>query len=307
MKKVTVTTPASTANLGAGFDCLALALARRNVIELTDTGAGSGLEITAEGEGASRVPLDERNLIYRAAAKVFDYMKQGPTGRLRIHAANHVPLGSGMGSSAATVVGGLAAANALVGAGLALEELLAMAHELEGHPDNAAAALYGGLTLVSAPPGGGGLRVRSLAVPPMQVVIALPDVRLSTAEARAALPAQVPLTDAVFNIGHALFTVQALTTGDADLLAWALDDRLHQPYRQKLIPGFQAVVAAAKQAGASAVALSGAGPSLVAFAPANHAAIAAAMQAAFAGVSLTARTFVLDVDARGAEVVVEGA
>ncbi len=306
MKTVTVSTPASTANLGAGFDCLALALNHRNIIELTDTGAGAGLEITAEGEGANRVPLDERNLIYRAAAKVFEYMRKGPAGRLLLRSVNTIPLGSGMGSSAATVVGGLVAANVLVGAGLTREQILEMATEMEGHPDNAAAALYGGLTLVSAPHGGGEPHVRALAVPPMQVVIALPEVRLSTAEARAALPAQVPLTDAVFNIGHALFTVQALTTGDEVLLSWALDDRLHQPYRQKLIPGFQAVAAAARQAGASAVALSGAGPSLVAFAAGQHAAIAAAMQAAFASVSLPARTFVLDVDARGAEVVTEG-
>ncbi len=301
MKKITVSTPASTANLGAGFDCLALALNLRNVVELWDTGVDTGLEVTAEGEGATRVPLDSRNLIYRAAERVFEHVGRGPVGRLRLRAVNGIPLGSGMGSSAATVVGGLAAANALVEGGLTNEQLLAMAHELEGHPDNAAAALYGGLTLVSGA-GGGELRVRSLAVPPREVVLALPDVRLSTAEARAALPAQVPLTDAVFNIGHALFTVQALTSGDDDLLRWALDDRLHQPYRQKLVPGYAAVVAAAIAAGATAVALSGAGPSLVAFAPAGHAAIADAMRAAFAGVGLAARTFVLAVDPRGAEV-----
>jgi len=302
MKKITVSTPASTANLGAGFDCLALALNLRNVVELWDTGVDTGLEVTAEGEGATRVPLDSRNLIYRAAERVFQRVGRGPAGRLRLHAVNGIPLGSGMGSSAATVVGGLAAANALVEGGLTNEQLLAMAHELEGHPDNAAAALYGGLTLVSA--SGGELRVRSLAVPPREVALALPDVRLSTAEARAALPAQVPLTDAVFNIGHALFTVQALTAGDDELLRWALDDRLHQPYRQKLIPGYATVVAAAREAGATAVALSGAGPSLVAFAPAGHAAIAEAMRAAFAGVGWAARTFVLAVDPRGAEVTV---
>lgn len=303
MRKITVSTPASTANLGAGFDCLALALNRRNVIELWDTGVGSGVEVEAEGEGAARVPLDGRNLIYRAAERVFTAVGRGPAGRLRLRAVNGIPLGSGLGSSAATVVGGLAAANALVGGGLTREQLLALAHELEGHPDNAAAALFGGLTLVSGA-GGGALRVRSLAVPPLQVALALPDVRLSTAEARAALPAQVPLADAVFNIGHALFTVQALTTGDAELLGWALDDRLHQPYRQALIPGYAAAAAAARQAGASAVALSGAGPSLVAFAPSNHAAIAAAMQAAFASVGLSARTFVLAADPRGVEVAV---
>jgi homoserine kinase len=305
MRKVTVSIPASTANLGAGFDCLALALNLRNVVELWDTGRGGGLEIDVEGEGEERVPLDASNLIYRAAEKVFAAVGRRPSGLLRLHAINGIPLGSGLGSSAASVVGGLAAANALVDGKLPREALLRMAHELEGHPDNAAAALYGGLALVSA--AGEELMVRALPAPALRVAVCLPDLRLSTAEARAALPAQVPLADAVFNLGRALFTVQALTTGDEALLGWAVADRLHQPYRQKLIPGYAAVVAAARKAGALAVALSGAGPSLVAFARDRHAEIAAAMQAAFAAHGLGARTFVLPVDRQGVQIgVIEG-
>lgn len=148
--------------------------------------------------------------------------------------------------------------------------------------------------------------VRSLRVPPMRVALALPELRLSTAEARAALPAQVPLTDAVFNLGHALFTVQALTTGDEALLRWAVADRLHQPYRQMLIPGYAAAEAAARQAGAAAVALSGAGPSLVAFTFRDHWQIAHAMQAAFEAHGLKARAFVLPVDGQGVTVSVTG-
>jgi homoserine kinase len=223
---------------------------------------------------------------------------------LRLHEANHIPLGSGLGSSAATVVGGLAAANALVEGGLSRDELLRLAYELEGHPDNAAAALFGGLALVSA--NAEELLVRSLDVPAMKVVIALPEVRLSTAVARAALPEQAPLRDAVFNIGHALFTVQALTTGDADLLRWAVADRLHQPYRKRLIPGYEAVVAEARRAGALAVALSGAGPSLVAFATDRHGDIASAMKAAFEAQGLACRTFVLPADRQGVQVSVVG-
>ncbi len=139
-------------------------------------------------------------------------------------------------------------------------------------------------------------------MPPLKVVIALPDLRLSTAEARAALPAQVPLKDAVFNIGRALFTVQALTQVDYDLLRFAMADRLHQPYRRSLIPGFDAVVMAARKAGAAAVALSGAGPALVAFAPDRYWDIANAMQAAFAAAGLASRTFVLPVDRQGVQV-----
>ena len=301
MKKVSVSVPASTANLGAGFDCLALALGLRNTVELWEI--NRGLEIDVEGEGDGRVPLDTTNLIVRAAEKVFEKTDRRPSG-LRVHAANSIPLGSGMGSSAAAAVGGLAAANALVDGGLSRDDLLRMAYEMEGHPDNAAAALFGGLTLVSA--SGDELLVRSLAVPPLKVVVALPDLRLSTAEARAALPEQVPLKDAVFNIGRALFTVQALTSGDSALLRWAIADRLHQPYRKKLIPGYDAVVAEARKAGAAAVALSGAGPSLVAFASDKHWEIAGAMKTAFEANGLACRTFVLPVDRQGIQISVTG-
>src|SRR5258708_29011605 len=173
MKKVSVSTPASTANLGAGFDCLGLALNLRNVVELWDTGRGSGLEIDVEGEGEDLLPTDDSNLVYRAAEKVFARLGKRPGGLLRLHAVNGIPLGSGMGSSAATIVGGLGAANALVAdarGGLALDEILRLAYEMEGHPDNAAAALYGGPTLggASGPapqgPAGAGARLAGVIV-----------------------------------------------------------------------------------------------------------------------------------------------
>jgi homoserine kinase len=301
MKKVTVTVPASTANLGAGFDCLALALSLRNTVEFFET--RQGLEIDVEGEGEERVALDSTNLMVTAAEAVFARVGRRPDG-LRVHAINGIPVGSGMGSSSAAIVGGLAAANALVDGRLTREELLRMAYEIEGHPDNVAAAIYGGLTLVSA--AGEELLAKALAVPALKVVIALPALKLSTVEARAALPQQVPLKDAVFNIGRAVFTVQALTAGDYELLRWSMADRLHQPYRKRLIPGFDAVVAEARKAGAVAVALSGAGPSLVAFAPDRHWEIAAVMKTAFEAHGLACRTFVLPVDRQGVQVSVIG-
>jgi homoserine kinase len=297
MKKATVTVPASTANLGAGFDCLALALSLRNTVEFYET--RQGLEIDVEGEGADRVPVDTTNLTLRAAEKVFERVGRRPGG-LRVHAINSIPLGSGMGSSAAAIVGGVAAANALVDGRLSRDELLRIAHEVEGHPDNVAAALFGGLALVSAVEGE--LLVKSLPLPPTKVVIILPEIKLSTAEARAALPGQVPLKDAVFNIGRALFTVQALTQGDYELMRFAIADRLHQPYRKKLVTGYDAVVMDARKAGAVAVALSGAGPSLVAFSPDKHWEIARAMQAAFEASGVASRTFVLPVDRQGVQV-----
>ena len=297
MNKASVSVPASTANLGAGFDCLALALGLRNTVEFVEI--DQGIEIVVEGEGAGRVPLDATNLIARAAERVFERAGRRPRG-LRIHAINGIPLGSGMGSSAAAIVGGLAAANALVGGGLSRDDLLRLAYEMEGHPDNAAAAIFGGLALVSAAEEK--LLVRALQIPPLTVVIVLPDVHLSTAEARAALPAQVPLGDAVFNIGRALFTVQALMTGEVELLRWAVVDRLHQPYRQKLIPGYDAAVREAQRAGANAVALSGAGPSLVAFSSSGHSEIAHAMKMAFEAGDVDCRTFILLVDQQGVRI-----
>lgn len=297
MKKVAVTVPASTANLGPGFDCLALALSLRNTVEFYET--GQGLELDVEGEGEERIALDSTNLIVRAAEAVFEKAGRRPAG-LRVHAVNGIPVGSGMGSSSAAIVGGLAAANALVDARLTRDDLLRLATEIEGHPDNVAAALFGGLTVASA--SGEELLVKSLAVPPLKVVIVLPSLKLSTAEARAALPAQVPLKDAVFNLGRVLFTVQALTQVDYELLRFAMADRLHQPYRKALIPGFDEVSMAARKAGAAAVALSGAGPSLVAFAPDRHWEIANAMKAAFEAAGLSSRTFVLPADRQGVQV-----
>lgn len=301
MKKVSITVPASTANLGPGFDCLGLALGLRNTVELYAT--KQGLEIDVEGEGAERVATDTTNLTYRAAEAVFARVGRRPEG-LRWHAVNGIPVGSGLGSSSAAIVGGLAAANALVDGRLTREDLLRLATEIEGHPDNVGAAIFGGLTLTSATEGE--LLVKALPVPPMKVAIALPDHRLSTAQARAALPKDVPLKDAVFNIGRALFTVQALTSGDFELLRWAMNDRLHQPYRKRLIPGFDAVMTEARRAGAVAVALSGAGPSLVAFTPDRHWDVAAAMKAAFETNGLACRTFVLPVDQQGVQVSVIG-
>jgi homoserine kinase len=273
----------------------------RNTVELYAT--KQGLEIDVEGEGAERVATDTTNLTYRAAEAVFARVGRRPEG-LRWHAVNGIPVGSGLGSSSAAIVGGLAAANALVDGRLTREDLLRLATEIEGHPDNVGAAIFGGLTLTSATEGE--LLVKALPVPPMKVAIALPDHRLSTAQARAALPKDVPLKDAVFNIGRALFTVQALTSGDFELLRWAMNDRLHQPYRKRLIPGFDAVMTEARRAGAVAVALSGAGPSLVAFTPDRHWDVAAAMKAAFETNGLACRTFVLPVDQQGVQVSVIG-
>jgi len=297
--RVRVRIPASTANLGPGFDCLALALGLYNTVEMTLLEPGGELRLDIEGEGASRLSADSSNLIFRAADAARETIGHEPHG-LMIKANNGVPLGSGMGSSAAATVAGLAAANALWDGPLSRSDLLRLAYRIEGHPDNAAAALFGGLTMVSAVEDE--LMHTTIDVPPLKVAIALPNVRLSTADAREALPKNVPLKDAVFNIGRAAFVVQSLQRGDYEMLGWAMADKLHQPYRRKLIPGFEAAVTAARAAGAAAVVLSGAGPSVAAFAPDKHTEIASAMKAAFESVGVSCRTFVLPVDRQGVQI-----
>jgi homoserine kinase len=217
---------------------------------------------------------------------------------------NRIPLGSGLGSSAAAAVAGLSAANALYGDRLGEPELLRLAAQLEGHADNAAASLYGGLNIVNSQVEG--ILLRKVPVVPLEVVIALPEVRLSTIEMRAVLPNLVPLSDAAYNVANAALCIQALREGDFDLLSRCLQDRLHQPYRKTRIPAFDHVVEAAREAGAAAVVLSGAGPSLIAFAPAQHAEIGAAMRREFQLAGVEARIFVLPVDQEGVQIETQG-
>jgi homoserine kinase len=300
-EQVSVSVPASTSNLGPGFDCLGMALALHNRVTLAFKEAG--LEVTVSGEGKGTLATDGTNLVVRAARRLFKEIG-GEPGGLRIEQENGIPVGSGLGSSAAAVLGGLLAANALAGAPLERPELLALAAEMEGHPDNAVPALYGGLTLVIQD--GQQLTVDVIEVPDMEVVVVLPDYVLSTSEARAALPKSVPIGDAIFNASRLAALVRALAAGDYDRLAMATQDRLHQPYRLPLIPGMADAFEAALAAGASAVALSGAGPSVVALGPDGHERIGQAVQAAFAAAGLGSRSWILPVEPQGARVLGDG-
>jgi homoserine kinase len=287
---IRVSVPATTANLGPGFDCLGLALSLHNRVEVS---RASRTQVIIHGEGAGLLPEDESNLVLRAMNRLARYAGSA-LPPLQVVQHNAIPVGSGLGSSAAAVVAGLLAADELLGAGLPLPLLLALATELEGHADNVAAALTGGLVLVA------GDEVVSLPVAPLLAVVVLPAVSLSTRAARAALPVGVPHADAIFNLAQLGLLLQALARGDQALLARAMADRLHQPYRIPLIPGMQAAMAAAQAAGAAAC-LSGAGPSLIAFTSSGHEALARAIRAAFAGAGLDSRTWILASDSRGAE------
>jgi len=295
-RRVHVTVPATSANLGPGFDALGLALTLYNEVEARPAGETS---VAVEGEGAGRLPSSDKNVVVRALRMVYEAAGRR-TEPWSVRCVNRIPPARGLGSSAAAWVGGIAAANTLLGSPLDRAAMLKLAARAEGHPDNVAAAVYGGLTVASGE--GEAVVALTLPVPPALVWVALiPEVTSSTSEARAVLPSTVPRADAVFNVQRVALLLASLQTGRVDTLGAALDDRLHQPYRRKLFPWMPAVIEAARAAGALGCALSGAGPSLLAIAPgaAEGDAVATAMQKALgrAGIAGTARP--LSVDTRG--------
>ena len=302
--RVMVQVSATTANLGPGFDALGLALDLWNETEFIDTDDRS-VSLTVEGEGAGVLPLDAENSIVDAALQLFDRAGRSCTG-LQIHCINRIPLSSGLGSSSAALLTGLLGANALLGKPFNDEQILKQAIEMEGHPDNVAPAMLGGLVASIVYED----HVVSLKLParanrsPVHVTVVLPDFDFPTKQARAILPKQVERKDAIYNISRAVLVTEALRTGDLDLLGKAMSDTLHQPYRIPLIPGAQAAIDAAHHAGTAAVALSGAGPSLIAFSSKEDPAVGAAMKRAFEHAGLTARIFELGTSYEGAEVTI---
>ncbi|MEP7135058.1 MAG: homoserine kinase [Chloroflexota bacterium] len=295
--KILIKVPATSANLGPGFDALGLALDLWNETTVT---LAIEFSMRIKGEGADVLSTDKNNLIIRAAQKLAEY---AGCSLPPFHAdcTNAIPLSSGLGSSAAATLTGLLAGNALTGNPLLKEEILSLACEMEGHPDNVAPALMGGLVVSTMDND----KVIARQIPvetAMSITIALPDFHLPTKEARAALPAQVSMKDAVHNISRAVLVTEAFRNGDMDLLGKSMTDTLHQPYRLPLIPGAQSAMDAAKEAGAAAVALSGAGPSLIAFASKAEAGIGESMKRAFEAAGLQARIFNLGVSSRGAEI-----
>jgi homoserine kinase len=296
---ITVRVPATSANLGPGFDALGLALRLHNTLSIAPAATP---EIEIEGEGEETLPRDPSHLAYRAALAVAARAEESrgtPTVEaFRLVQHNVIPVGRGLGSSAAAIVGGAVAANALLGNPLDRQAVLDLAADMEGHPDNVAPALLGGLVVCTR--GAGGVRWMRLAPPSLKVVLAVPDYAVSTEEARRRLPARVPFPDAVFNVTRAALLVAALTGGRPDLLDEATQDRLHQPYREHLVPGLAEVFAAARRAGAYGAALSGSGPAVIAFGDAPG--IGPAMGRAFEAAGAACRILHAEFDTEGAVV-----
>ncbi len=319
ISSVTVTVPATTANLGPGFDCIGAALTLYNEFKFTrlDSSVG-GLTIYVSGAEAERVNTDESNLLYQAFMKLYQHLDVTPPP-VKIEIGLGVPLARGLGSSATAIVGGLLGANLLGGEALSQLQVMELAIALEGHPDNVVPALLGGCRLAATglknePPSRDAIyRVcqewEVCEVPwcgEVVPVVAIPDFEISTQEARRVLPTEVSRGDAIFNTAHLGWLLRGLETGRGDWLRAALQDRLHQPYRKGLIPGFDAVLAAAVAAGAYGMVISGAGPTLLALTDTVHSdAVAAAMAAAWKDLGVAAVVRSLCVDHQGARSVTE--
>ena len=304
-RRVVVDVPASTANLGAGYDCLGMALDVCNTVTVEVTGDGGlALEVTGEGEG--ELPPVRSN---RFVAGLEDALEAsiGPRPahigwRIAMH--NRIPLSRGMGSSAAASVGGAWTGNLLGGSKLTEGQLLVLSTALEGHPDNASAALLGGF-VVSAHLGERVEAVRFPAPDGLRAVLFIPDRRLATADMRRVLPAEVPLRDAVSNMSRIAIGVAGIASGRIELLADLTVDRIHEPYRSVAYPQLPRLTGAARAAGALGAFLSGAGSTVLAFvAPgADAAPVERALAEAAASVGLTGRTMTVSPRNTGPEIV----
>jgi homoserine kinase len=277
-RTATVRVAATSANLGPGFDCLGLALDLHDDVVVTagDPADGDSVDVTVTGEGAGVLPGDSRHLVARAVRVATDALGH-PRSPLSLTCTNRIPHGRGLGSSAAAVVAGLLAGRALVPGGpdrMTDDALLALASELEGHPDNAAACLLGGLTLAWAD-GPDVHAIRLEPRPDLRATALVPSTELATETARGLLPASVPHADAAHAAGRAALLVAALTgVQDDGLLLPATEDRLHQGYREPAMPATLALVAALRSAGHAAV-VSGAGPTVLVLATGDAPAVTA--------------------------------
>lgn len=291
-----VSVPATTGNLGAGFDCLGAALDLYNHFSFS---LGGQFQITTSGVYGCCIVRNQNNLIYSSLVKFFEFINR-PVPEVELHIEAHIPLARGLGSSATAIVGGIVGGNLLAGSPCSQKQLLDLAIALEGHPDNVVAAMLGGCQLSATKIDGGW---ESCAIgwhPSIAIALAIPDFELSTAKARAVLPSSVSMADAIFNASHLAFLTQALAQGNPDWLKLALQDRLHQPYRTELIPGFKAVEAAAIAQGAYGMVISGAGPTLLCLGHLDRIqAIAMGMVQAWGAMDIKATRKVITLSSRG--------
>ncbi|MCH7677057.1 homoserine kinase [candidate division KSB1 bacterium] len=258
---VKVKVPASTSNLGSGFDTFGLALQLYLTVEI-DT-IPMGLQIFNSGEGSSEIANDENNLVFKAVEKLFQTMGNKLPG-LKIKTNNEIPLQRGLGSSAAAIIAGLICASELAGENLENDEILSIAADMEGHPDNVAACLYGGLTISCLD--NSKILTRKIAVDEsLNCVLMIPNDTISTKAAREVLPETVSHRDAVFNLQRSALLTEAFMSRNYEILSIAMKDKLHQPFRKHLIPGYDELEKTGYENGALGVCISGSGPTILGF------------------------------------------
>lgn len=301
MTAVSIIVPATTANLGPGFDCIGAALTLYNEFEFALLPAGEPLQIEVAGLEADRVARDASNLAYQSFVRLYEQIGEAvPSVRIAIDL--RVPLARGLGSSATAIVAGLLGANMLAGSPLSPEAVMKLAIAIEGHPDNVVPALIGGCQLAASAESDWAICAIDWH-PDIVPIVASPNFELSTAEARSVLPQTYSRTDAIFNVAHLGLLLRGLETGRTDWLKVALQDRIHQPYRKALIRGYDAIEQAALAAGACGLVISGAGPTVLALATDDRAAsVAAAMRDTWQTMGVQPQVQIATIDSEGARV-----
>ena len=298
LRKAIACIPASTTNLGPGFDVLGLALKLYSTVSLEEI--DSDVIVDVHGVDQDKISASVDNIAFESANYVFQKAGYQPKG-IKLTISNGIPAVRGLGGSGTAILGGLLCANAICGNPFSSDQILDFAIEREGHPDNVTASLLGGLTVSVVDKE----NVKTIKLVPsenLRVVVAIPDYTLSTKKARKVLPQNLDRQSAIYNIGRSSLLVAAIASGKLDLLNVAMQDLLHQPYRAKLVPGFEDVCDSAVQAGALSVALSGAGPSIAAYCTGMEDQVANAMIGSFAENGLNAVAKVLEIDSAGATV-----
>jgi homoserine kinase len=301
---IKIRVPATTANLGPGFDCLGMALKLYLKLEIEEV--EGGLVVEYQGEGAEKFSAKKKedtltwkstNLVLKRTHK--DIHKKG----LKIRVFNEIPITRGLGSSASAIIGGIVGAARFYNIDLTNQEMLELALSLEGHMDNIVPALIGGLTLAYKT-GKEEIKWTRIKTPlDLRVVLAIPDFTLSTGEMRKALPQKVTLSEAVFNLSRSALLVNSLQNSDWEVLAEAMEDKLHQPYRAPFIPGIEDMFSQIKKTGLAGIALSGSGPSVVSLTKVgSEEAISKIMKDAFLNAGITCRVLVLEADLEGTAV-----
>ncbi len=297
--KATARIPASTTNLGPGFDVLGLALQLYSTVTLEITGEDT--EVVVSGVDFEKIPSTPEHSGFKAVETIFQRSGIPQPKGMRLRIENGIPAIRGLGGSGTAILGGLLTANELCDSPFSLSDILDIASEIEGHPDNVAASLYGGM-VISVQDGNSIHTIKLDCDPALHLVLAIPEFTLSTQAARDILPDTVKFSDAIYNISRCSLLVASIATGKLDMLALSMKDVLHQPYRSNLIPGFDEVVEAASAAGALSITLSGAGPTIAAFCLNNMEIVGKQMKAAFMRHNISCEIKVLRADPEGARV-----